>query len=316
MNLIFFGSDRFAVPSLRRIFDSHHKILCVTTQPDSRAGRGLAVVATPIKQMAQEFNLPLYQPQDVNSNASYEFLKSLHPDLLCVVAFGQILSRSILEIPKIMAVNLHASLLPKYRGAAPINWALIKGETQTGVSVIKMSQKMDAGPIILQKSLDIKESDNAQTLEDKLSTLGADLVLEVLDLIQADRYSLIEQDEKDATYAAKMKKEDGLILWGKPARDIFNLIRGCVGWPGAFTYYQDKILKIHKASRVSGYQGIRVSGTGGEILKVSKEGILVAATEGCLLIEELQLEGKRKMTAAEFITGHKICVGQMLSEKK
>lgn len=312
MNLIFFGSDRFAVPSLRRIYNSYHKILCVVTQPDSRAGRGLAVVVTSVKQMAQEFNLPLYQPQDVNANEPQEFLKNLYPDLLCVVAFGQILSRDILAIPKILALNLHASLLPKYRGAAPINWALIRGETETGVSIIKMSPKMDAGEIILQRSLDIKDDDDAQSLEDRLSTQGADLLLEALDLIQANKYNLITQDESGVSFAPKLKKSDGLINWENPAHQILNLIRGCAGWPGAFTYYEGKILKIHRARRISGYQESRISGLPGKILKVSPEGIVVATAKDSLLIEELQLEGKRRMTAQEFIAGHKICPGDRL----
>ena len=317
MNIVFFGSDRFAVPSLRRIHNSRHKILCVVTQPDRHAGRGLKLVPTPVKQLNQEFKLPLYQAEDVNSSESQEFLKGLQPDLFCVVAFGQILSRGILEVPKIFAVNLHASLLPKYRGAAPINWAIIRGEKQIGVSVIKMTQKMDAGPIILQKRMDIKDVDDAQILEDKLSTIGADLLLEALELIQVNKYNLIAQDEKDATLAPKLKKEDGLISWKKSARYIFNLIRGCAGWPGAFTYFQGKILKIHRASLLE--QPLEIAKdlvvSPGKVLHISKKGIVVATGYGNLLIEELQIEGKKKITVQEFLSGYKISVGEILGAK-
>lgn len=317
MNIVFFGSDRFAVPSLRHIHSSAHKILCVVTQPDRKAGRGLNLIPTQVKQAAQKLNLPVHQTGDVSSGGSVEFLKSLQADLFCVVAFGQILSRDVLEVPKIFTVNLHASLLPKYRGAAPINWALIMGEKKTGVSVIKMAPRMDAGPVILQKSLDINEADDALTLEDKLSNLGADLLLEALGLIQANKFNLAVQDEKDATFAPKLKKEDALIDWKKSAPCVFNFVRGCAGWPGAFTYFQGRILKIHRA-RVP-EQGIELNkdltARPAQVLAVSKEGIIVATGYGELLIEELQVEGKKKMPVRKFISGYRISVGETLGVK-
>lgn len=312
MNIVFFGSDRFAVPALSQIISSSHKITCVVTQPDRLKGRGLALSCTEVKKIAQAYNISVYQPENINRQERVEFLRGLNPDMFVVVAFGQILSRPVLEIPRIMTINLHASLLPKYRGAAPVNWALIKGETQTGVSIIKMNERLDEGPIILQRSLEIEDSEDAQSLQDRLSVLGADLLLEALDSIQDNRYSLIIQQEKDATPAPKLKKGDGLIRWDKSARDINNLIRGCAGWPGAFSYYQSKILKIHRARRTSGNQDIGISELPGEILRVSKEEIIVATAEGNLDIEEMQLEGKRRMTAQEFISGHRISVGERL----
>jgi len=318
MNLIFLGSDRFAVPALKSIRHSAHSILCVVTQPDRKAGRGMNLIPTPVKQLSLEFNLPLYQTGDINSRDSLEFLKSLHPDLLCVVAFGQILSQSVLEIPQIFCLNLHASLLPKYRGAAPINWALIRGENQTGVSIIKMVKKLDAGPIILQRSLDIKDNDDTQTLEDKLSNLGADLVLEALDLIQAKKFNLTIQDESKKSLAPKLKKIDGLIDWEKSAQEIANLTRGCAGWPGAFIYFRGKILKIHRVSLQAKYSEANEGtvGSPGEILEISKEGIVVATGNGNLLIEELQVEGKKRINASEFISGYKISVGEILNKEK
>jgi len=230
-----------------------------------------------------------------------------------VVAFGQILSRFILEIPRIMAINLHASLLPKYRGAAPINWALIRGETQTGLSIIKMEEKLDAGPIILQRSLDIKDTEDAQTLADRLSKSGSDLLLEAIDLIQTNKYKLITQDERKATFAPKLKKEDGLIYWDKSAQDIFNLIRGCAIWPSAFTHYQGKILKIHKAKpyNTPSFEVSRLEELPGEILRISKEGIVVATGRENLLIQELQIEGKKRITASDFVSGYRISVGDI-----
>lgn len=314
MNLIFFGSSGFAVACLRRIFHSEHNILCVVTRPDTRAARGLSLITTPVKQLSREFKLALYQPKQVNSAQSLEFLRSLRPDLLCVVAFGQIFSEAVLQVPRIMAINLHASLLPKYRGAAPINRALIAGETQTGVSIIRMSGKMDAGPIILQQGLAIADTEDAQALSERLSTQGADLLLEAMGLIQANQYRLMIQDEKEATLAPKLEKADGLICWSRPAEDIFNLIRGCAVWPGAFTYYKDKILKIHRSSLE--IEHFKSGGSPGEILRVSKKGILLATGEDNLLVEQLQIEGKKRISVDAFISGHRISVGEILGQGK
>ena len=318
MNIVFLGSAKFAIPTLSSLISSSHKIVCVVTQPDRLKGRGLTLSSTEVKKIAQASKLKIYQPENINNQESAEFLNRLNPDILVVVAFGQILSQDILAIPKILCLNLHASLLPKYRGAAPINWALIKGEAKTGVSIIKMSQKLDAGPIILQRGFDIKDSDDAETLEDRLANWGADLMLEALDLIRAGTYNLIIQDESRASFASKLKKDDGLICWDKPARDISNLIRGCAGWPGAFTYYRGKILKIHKANIVSS-ESLAVSplaGSPGEVLQTSKKAIVVATGEGNLFIEELQIEGKKKITVQEFISGYKISVGEILGRGK
>lgn len=316
MNIVFLGSSEFAVPALSRIISSSHKIICVVTQPDRAKGRGLGLSCTEVKKLAKAHKLRIYQPENINNQESVNFLKGLNPDIFVVVAFGQILSRSILEIS--LAINLHASLLPKYRGAAPISWALIRGETQSGVSIVKMSQKLDAGPIILQRSLDIKDNDDTGMLGGKLSILGADLLLEALDLIEAGKYNLIIQDESKASFAPKLKKQDGLINWKKSAQEIFNLIRGCAGWPGAFTHYRGKILKIHKARPVpiSCLPTSPLVGSAGRILQMDKLGIVLATGEGNLLIEELQIEGKKKTTAPVFISGYRISVGEVLGEKE
>lgn len=231
MNIIFLGSAQFAVPSLKILLSTNHRISCVVTQPDRQKGRGLSIAGTPVKTTASEAGLKLYQPKDVNTPEAIKILKNLNPDLLVVIAYGQILSQEILNIPKLFAVNLHASILPKYRGAAPINRAIINGESATGVTIIKMVRQMDAGPVILQKAVDISETDTSVTLEEKLSDIGAHLLLQSLKLIENGEYKLIPQDEAKVIFAPKLKKEDGLIKWDKPAQDIYNLIRGCIVWP-------------------------------------------------------------------------------------
>ena len=311
MNIVFFGSSPFAVPSLKALKTSGHKISCVVTQADRKKGRGLSLGGTAIKMVAEESNLKIYQPERINTSQAISLLEDLRPDLFVVIAYGQILSSGILNIPKIFSVNVHASLLPKYRGAAPINWALIKGEKTTGITAIKMAKEMDAGPIILQKEIEISNDDTAITLEGKLSRMAAQLVLAVLSSLEENDYNLMPQDEDNIGFAPKLKKEDGRIDWNKPAWDIYNLIRGCISWPGAFTYYKGKLLKIYKA-RVSSQVRKFASSNPGEILEASKEGIVVSTGKGNIIIEELQIEGKRRMKAEEFISGHKISAGDRL----
>lgn len=313
MNIIFFGSSNFAVPSLKAILAAKQEVSCVVTQPDRKKGRGLHLEGTVIKAVAQEAGLKIYQPEDINTPLAEKSLKNLNPDLFVVISYGQILSQQILDIPKIFAINTHASLLPKYRGAAPINRSIINGDTQTGITIIKMTKDMDAGPVILQKIVDI-DNDTAISLEDKLSKPAADLVVESLQLIEKNNYRLREQEADKISFAPKLKKEDGLICWDKPAGDIRNLIRGCVTWPGAFSYYRGKLVKIYKAG-VARTQGYKDTGLPGEILEVSKEGIIVATGKDNLVIEELQIEGKRRMSIEEFISGHKIHAGETFSKK-
>jgi methionyl-tRNA formyltransferase len=220
----------------------------------------------------------------------------------------------MLDIPKIFALNIHASLLPKYRGAAPINWAIIRGEKTTGVTVMQLIRKMDAGPILMQKRTTISQDDDSLTLEDKLRSLGAELLLEALKEIKNGTYKLTAQDEKKVLMAPKLKKNDGCIDWNKPSGEVLNLIRGSLPWPGAFTYYKDKLLKISRAeigqllSRKTGVQA-------GIVLNTDKNGLEIMAGSGSVLIKELQPESKKKMTAAEFISGHKIRAGDILGQR-
>ena len=308
MKIVFFGSAHFAVPALKALLDSGYQVSCVVTQPDKQRGRGLVTQGTAVKFFVKDRGVKIYQPQNINAPEAAHFLKGLSADLFIVIAYGHILSEQVLGIPKIFSLNIHASLLPKYRGAAPINWALINGEKTTGVTVIRMVPEMDAGPLLLQKEVEIAATDTALTLEEKLSGEAAVILRESLRLIENKNYQFSPQDAGQASFAPKLKKQDGLISWEKSAQEVYNFIRGCLGWPGAFTYYQGKLLKIYKtkvSSRGPGVPGIYP----GQVVESSKEKITVVAGRDNLVIEELQLEGKRRMSVAEFITGHKIKAG-------
>lgn len=312
MNIIFFGSSKFAAPSLKALLAAKHNVSCVVTQPDREKGRGLHCAGTVIKEIASESGVKIYQPCNVNEPEAVKFLKSLNADLFVVIAYGQILSKAVLSVPKIFSINVHASILPKYRGAAPINRAIINGEKSSGVTVIKMTESLDAGPVILNKETEISDSDTADSLSDKLSDLAEESLLDSIGLIENNKYRLIEQDEKKISFASKLKKDDGKIDWNRPAGEIYNLIRGCISWPGAYTNYNGKMIKIYKAIASIG-PGREVSYSPGEITGISKQAITVATGSGSLLIEELQLEGKRRMRVDEFMAGHKIALGSFFS---
>ncbi len=314
MRIVFFGSDNFAVPSLKALIKAGCDIACVVTQPDRKQGRGLPVGITAVKEVAQDAGLKIYQPGIINEPDTIKFLRGLDADLFVVIAYGQILSQEILDIPRLMPINLHASLLPRYRGAAPINWAIINGESQTGVSIIRIIKKMDAGPIIMQRPCSIGKDDTAVSLGDRLSRLGAELLPDAVGTIAKNNYQPIPQEENLVTFAPKLKKQDGCINWDKPALEIYNLIRGCFDWPGAFTYYKGKLLKVYKVK--PDFQARQfMNFSPGEIIEATRDGIEVAAGSGNLLIEELQIEGKRVMGAEAFLSGHKVCPGELLGKK-
>lgn len=312
MKIVFFGSDKFAVPSLEALLKANYKPLYVITQPDRESGRGLSLTSTPIKNTAVEFKLKIFQPANINTQEGINFLKQLNPDLFIVIAYGQILSQDILDIPKLFALNVHASLLPKYRGAAPINWSIIRGEKVTGVSVMKINEIMDAGPLMLQKKSAILATDTLVTLEEKLAYLGAQALLESLNAIKDSKYRFRAQDNKKKTFAPKLKKSDGLINWSYPAQEIHNLVRGCYSWPGAFTYYQGKLLKVFKTKVLP----LKDNFPCGQIIDINRQGIIVATFKDALEIEQLQPEGKRIMSAYDFALGHKIYKGIIFLSKK
>jgi len=312
MKIVFFGSSGFAVPILEELAKSEGVAL-VVTQPDREKGRALKVAPTAVKLKAEELGIEIFQPEKVNTKEAIEFLKKFNADLFIVVSFGQILSKAILELPKLYCLNIHASLLPKYRGAAPISWAIANGEKETGVTIMRMNEKMDEGDIALKEIVAISEEDNAITLSEKLSKKGARVLLDAVRLIKDDKIEFIAQEHKKATLAPKLKKEDGAIDWKKSANDICNRIKAFTPWPGCFTYLDRKILKIWKAVPVGTEQCSVPTGSPdrwvkdkpGAVLEANKNGILVKTGKDALSIEELQLEGSRRMTAEEFLAGHK-----------
>ena len=310
MKIVFFGSSGFAVPMLEALVKSEDVMLAVT-QPDREKGRSLKVAPTAVKSKAEELGIKVFQPAKVNTKESAEFLEKFNADLFVVVSFGQILSKAVLDLPKLYCLNIHASLLPKYRGAAPINWAIANGEKETGVTIMRMNEKMDEGDAAIRGVLPVTGQDDAVILSEKLSIKGAELLLEAVRLIKENKIEFTAQDNKKASYAPKLKKEDGLIDWNLSAEEISCRVRAFAPWPGCFTYLDKKILKIckampaHLSGEPSGSPDRWAKGKPGAIVEFNKKGMLVKTGRGILNIQELQLEGSRRMTTEEFIAGHK-----------
>lgn len=302
MKIIFFGSSDFAVPFLEALKDREELVL-VVTQPDRKKGRSQRMSSTPVKDASDKAGFKIFQPEDVNCKDSIDYFRGFNPDLFIVVSFGQILSRELLGIPRKNSINVHASLLPKYRGAAPINWAIANGEKETGITVIKMNEKMDEGEIILTERVSIAADEDAIALSERLSKKGIAPLLKSIDLIKKGTVDFLKQDDSQVSYAPKLKKEDGLIDWRWSAEKIYNRVRAFVPWPGCFTYWNKKILKIWstRPEKRDDPSDLKT----GTVLETGKSGILVKAGKGALRIGELQLEGGRRMNAEEFIAGHK-----------
>lgn len=308
MRIVFWGTAKFALPSLDRLVLSRHKIVLVVTGPDKKQGRHLKLGASPVKVRAEQLGLSLAQPEELYTDDFINYLKTLSADLFVVVSYGKILKKNILEIPSLYCINLHASLLPKYRGAAPINWAILNGESETGVTVIKMNEQMDAGDILRQRKIDILKEDTSISLEEKLSFEGGKLLMETIDLIEKGKISLIPQDESLSSFAPLLKKENGRIFWQSPALNIHNQVRALQPWPGTYCFLEKTILKLFKTK-------VLVSETQdepGKIICLTKDGMVVACGKESLLIEELQLAGGRRMRAREFLLGHHLNVGDFL----
>ena len=314
MKIVFFGSAHFAVSALQALIKSRHELVCVVTQPDKKKGRHLHVAGTDVKSIAMAAKLKIFQPENIKATESVKFLKSLGADLFVIVAYGQIFSQEVLDIPGIMPINIHASLLPRYRGAAPINWAIINGDKKSGLTIIYVTRKMDSGPVILQKEMKIEDKDTSVTLEEKLSLASSGFLADALNIIDSRDYRLVEQDEDGVILAPKLKKEDGLIDWNTPAGDIHNQIRGVLPWPGAFTSYRGKMLKIFQADILPIFPNHKP--VCGEVVRADKHGIVVAAGRGFLEIKELQLEAAKRMSAQSFVMGHKLTTGEILGKNK
>lgn len=309
MNIVFFGTSEFAIPALRELINSRHKISALVTQPDREKGRSLKLSPPPTKVLALTKNIPVFQPQDASGTGSAEYLKKLDADLFVVISFGQILKNNILSIPKLYPINVHGSCLPKYRGAAPTNWSVINGEKSSGITVIKMNEKMDEGDIILKREIEIDDKDTNITLTEKLSELGAKALVETIDSIEKNKnLTFTKQDDSEATYAPKLKKEDGLIKWSDEAAAIHNKVRGLIPWPGAYTHYERKVIKVLKTG-ISGCRAFKEA-VPGEVIDIIKDkGIVVCTGSEPIVITHLQLEGKIAMDADSFVRGHKIPKG-------
>jgi len=312
------GTPDFAVPPLKAILASGHQVLAVVTQPDKQKGRGREVQISPVKKYALEQNLPLLQPLKIKTDEAISELKKYDADIYVVAAYGQILSAEILNLPRYGCINIHASLLPKYRGAAPIQRAIISGEKETGITIQQMDIGVDTGDILLAASISIGDKETNDSLHEKLSDLGADLVAEVLNKIKKGEVTAEKQDDDAATYAPMLNREEGEIDWQKSAVEIERLIRGLNSRPGAYTYYHNKTLKIWAADPVPDRD--KKNTKPGIIIEAAKDNIIIACGEGCLAITELQLEGKKRMPARAFLLGCKMTAGEIcyrlsLSEK-
>ena len=311
MNIVFMGTPDFAVPCLKAVIASEHELACVVTQPDKPRGRKLVLTPSPVKEVAMSHGMNVLQPERASAPEFIKEIESLRPDLVVVVAYGKILKKIFLDVPKYGCVNVHASLLPKYRGASPIQHAIMAGERTTGVTTMFIDEGMDTGDIVLQREIPIADEDTSFTMWKKLSDVGAELLMETVELIAAGRAGRRKQDDSLATYAPMLKKEEGEIEWSLPARVIRNRLRGMQPWPGAYTYWTLKgrriMLKLLAARALTDLQG-----EAGGVIKAGDSGLVVGTGEGALLIERLQAEGGRPMSTEEFLRGHRIIPGKKL----
>ncbi len=323
MRVVFMGTPDFSVPTLEKIIEAGHEVVGVVTQPDKAKGRGKKVLFPPVKEKALEHDLTVYQPRRAREPEFIEQMRTLEPDVMVVVAFGQILPKDLLDIPKYGCVNVHASLLPKYRGAAPIQWAVIRGEKVSGVTTMQMDVGLDTGDMLLKAEVPLAEDETGGSLHDKLSVLGGDLLIETLKGLEAGTIQPEKQDDSQTgEYARMLDKALGKIDFSMTAEEIERLIRGLNPWPSAYTSYHGKTMKLWKARVVSnadavpdGPAGTAGNAVPGEILAVDKMGFTVQTGGGALHILELQMEGKKRMDAGAFLRGCQMTAGEILGQE-
>ena len=311
MKIIYMGTPDFAVAPLEAILKAGHEVTAVVTQPDRQKGRGREVQYSPVKECALSYGIPVLQPLKIKEKDAVEELRKYPADIFVVAAFGQLLSEEILNMPRFGCINIHASLLPAYRGAAPIQWCVINGEEKTGVTIMQMAKGMDTGDILLQKEVVLDEKETGGSLFDRLMETGAELIVEALPKIEAGELTPVVQKEELATYAGKITKDMGNIDFAKSAVTIERLIRGLNPWPSAFTHYKGKILKIWEADVVSECVNAE-NPVPGTVIAMDKESFTLATGEGALRIRSLQPEGKKRMSCAEFMRGYEVKVGEAL----
>lgn len=302
------GTPQFAVPSLEAMLSHGRNVIAVVTQPDRRKGRGRKLAPPPVKEAALREKIPVLQPDTIKSAAFLSEIENLKPDIIVVTAYGKILPGPLLSLPRYGTINVHGSLLPQYRGAAPIQWALINGEAETGVTIMQMDEGMDTGDILLPRAIPIAPEDTAGSLAEKLSVLGGELLVEALDLLTEDKLVSRKQDDAAATYAPLLSKKDGRIDWKKPASTISCLIRGLDPWPSAYTTLDGKWMRLFVPEVRDG----EVSDAPGTIVRAGTEGLLIATSKGSLLVKEIQREGGRRMDVESFLRGRPFAEGSQL----
>lgn len=307
MKVVYMGTPDFAVGPLEAIIEAGHEVTAVVTQPDKPRGRGKEMAASPVKECAQKHGIPVLTPVKIKAAEAVAQLREYPADIFVVAAFGQILSEEILQMPKHGCVNIHASLLPKYRGAAPIQWSIIDGETETGVTIMQMDRGLDTGDILFQQKVPITSEDTGESLVDKLAEAGSALITEALVKIEKGDVHPVRQDDAKSCYAKMLTKAAGKIDWSKSAAEIERLVRGLNSWPSAYTEYKGKQLKIWKAKVMPAMEGAP-----GTIAKVTKDQVIVCTGDGALALEEIQLEGKKRMRMKEFLLGRSFEEGEVL----
>ncbi len=309
MKVIFMGTPDFAVPTLEKLIEAGHEVAAVVTQPDKARGRGKVVTFSPVKTVAAAHHIPVYQPVKARDPEFVELLKSLAPDVIVVVAFGQILPKAILDIPPYGCINVHASLLPKYRGAAPIQWAVINGENVSGVTTMYMAEGLDTGDMILKAQVTLDPKETGGSLHDRLSVIGADLLVETLKRLEDQTAVRTPQDDSQAgAYAKMLDKNMGLIDFSRPAEEIERLIRGLNPWPSAYTKLGKKTLKLWDAQVTDK----EYEGAYGSVVEITKDNFTIKTGKGSLVVTDLQLEGKKRMAADAFLRGTALEKGVVL----
>jgi methionyl-tRNA formyltransferase len=309
MRIVYFGTPPFAVPPLQSLITAGNEIAGVVTRIDKPAGRGKLMTPPAVKLAAEQSEVPVFQPKRVREPASIEAVRAMRPEVIVVAAYGQILPKELLTLPRYGCVNIHASLLPAYRGAAPINWAIINGEARTGITIMQMDEGLDTGAVLVQESIPIDPRDTAGTLTEKLSELGSWLIVDSLSRIEGGVLPAVPQDPARATMAPLLKKEDGLIDWTMAAEKLHNRVRGLSPWPGAYSFLDGRLIKVLETEVAEG------AGDPGALYEQGGDDLVVGTGTGMLRIVALQPEGKKPMSAAEFLRGHRGAVGKKFERR-
>lgn len=308
MKIMFMGTPAFAAVSLKTLTERGYFVSGVVSQPDKPKGRGMNVQPTCVKKAAMEYNIPVFQPETIKNGELMPFLEEIDPDIIIVVAYGKILPEYVLNYPKYGCVNAHASILPAYRGAAPIQRVIINGEKETGVTAMYMEKGLDTGNIILTEKIEIDDNDTAETLHDKLARVGADVLIKTIERFKAGDFSSVRQEEEKATYAPMLTKAEGEINWDKTNEEVYNLIRGMYSWPMAYTYYNTRRFVPFECEKTEG------EGAPGEVISTAKEDFTVACKKGAIKIKAVKFDGKKLMSVKDYFVGNKIEKGAILGK--